>query len=116
MGEVEYYGAPAPLNTIASVSTPDASTLLVKPYDTTALGDIEKAILASDLGITPGNDGSVIRLSIPPMTEERRKELSKSVGKFSEEGKVAIRNVRRDTLKNITKIEKDKNLSEDAVK
>lgn len=114
--EVEYYGAPAPLNTIASVSTPDASTLLVKPYDTTALGDIEKALLASDLGITPGNDGEQIRLVVPPMTEERRKELTKMVGKFSEEGKVAIRNVRRDAMKSIQKLEKDGAISKDRLK
>ena len=114
--EVEYYGSMAPLNTVAGISVPEASTLVVKPFDTSALGDIEKAILASDLGITPNNDGQQIRLSIPDMTEERRKELTKTVGKYAEEGKVAIRNVRRDAMKVAQRCEKDGLISKDRLK
>ncbi|KAF5785066.1 putative ribosome recycling factor, RRF superfamily [Helianthus annuus] len=114
--EVEYYGSPVNLKTIAQISTPDSSSLLVQPYDKSSLKAIEKAIVNSDLGMTPSNDGEVIRLSIPQLTSERRKELSKVVAKQAEEGKVAIRNIRRDAIKAYDKLEKEKKLSEDNVK
>ncbi|PWA37395.1 ribosome-recycling factor protein [Artemisia annua] len=114
--EVEYYGSPVGLKTIAQISTPDSSSLLVQPYDKSSLKSIEKAIVNSDLGMTPSNDGEVIRLSIPQLTSDRRKELSKIVAKQAEEGKVAIRNIRRDAIKSYDKLEKEKKLSEDNVK
>nr|XP_043636987.1 ribosome-recycling factor, chloroplastic [Erigeron canadensis] len=114
--EVEYYGSPVNLKTIAQISTPDSSSLLVQPYDKSSLKAIEKAIVNSDLGMTPSNDGEVIRLSIPQLTSDRRKELSKVVSKQAEEGKVAIRNIRRDAIKSYDKLEKEKKLSEDNVK
>ncbi|KAL4558768.1 hypothetical protein LXL04_036970 [Taraxacum kok-saghyz] len=114
--EVEYYGSPVNLKTIAQISTPDSSSLLINPYDKSSLKSIEKAIVNSDLGLTPSNDGEVIRLSIPQLTSDRRKELSKIVAKQAEEGKVAIRNIRRDAIKSYDKLEKEKKLSEDNVK
>lgn len=114
--EVEYYGSPVSLKSIAQVNTPDGSSLLVQPYDKSCLKAIEKAIVSSDIGLTPNNDGEVIRLSIPQLTSERRKELSKVVAKLAEEGKVAIRNIRRDAIKAYEKLEKEKKLSEDNVK
>ncbi|BFG43160.1 hypothetical protein CerSpe_294350 [Prunus speciosa] len=114
--EVEYYGSPVGLKTIAQISSPDASSFLVQPYDKSSLKAIEKAIVSSDLGLTPNNDGEVIRLTLPQLTAERRKELSKVVAKQTEEGKVALRNIRRDALKALDKLEKDKKLSEDNVK
>ncbi|RDX76283.1 Ribosome-recycling factor, chloroplastic, partial [Mucuna pruriens] len=114
--EVEYYGTPVSLKSIAQISTPDSSSLLVQPYDKSSLKAIEKAIVSSDLGMTPNNDGESIRLSIPQLTSERRKELSKIVAKQTEEGKVALRNIRRDALKAYDKLEKEKKLSEDNVK
>lgn len=114
--EVEYYGTPVSLKSIAQISTPDASSLLVQPYDTSSLKSIEKAIVNSDLNLTPNNDGEVIRLSIPQLTSDRRKELSKVVAKQAEEGKVAIRNIRRDAIKSYDKLQKEKKLSEDIVK
>lgn len=114
--EVEYYGTPVSLKSIAQISTPDASSLLVQPYDKSSLKAIEKAIVSSDLGLTPNNDGEVIRMSIPQLTSERRKELSKMVAKLAEEGKVALRNIRRDALRAYEKLEKEKKLSEDNVK
>ncbi|CAK9323466.1 unnamed protein product [Citrullus colocynthis] len=114
--EVEYYGSPVSLKSIAQISTPDASSLLVQPYDKSSLKSIEKAIVNSDLGLTPNNDGEVIRLTLPQLTSERRKELSKVVAKQAEEGKVAVRNIRRDALKAYEKLEKEKKLSEDNVK
>lgn len=114
--EVEYYGTPVSLKSIAQISTPDSASLLVQPYDKSSLKVIEKAIVSSDLGLTPNNDGEVIRLSLPQLTSERRKELSKVVAKQAEEGKVALRNIRRDALKAYEKLEKDKKLSEDNVK
>ncbi|KAG2697093.1 hypothetical protein I3760_07G090300 [Carya illinoinensis] len=113
---VEYYGSPVSLKSIAQISTPDASSLLVQPYDKSSLKSIEKAIVGSDLGMTPNNDGEVIRLTLPQLTSERRKDLSKVVARLAEEGKVALRNVRRDTLKAYEKLEKEKKLSEDIVK
>ncbi|KAL1547243.1 ribosome-recycling factor, chloroplastic-like [Salvia divinorum] len=114
--EVEYYGTPVALKSIAQISTPDASSILVQPYDKSSLKSIEKAIVNSDLGMTPNNDGDVIRLSMPQLTSDRRKELSKVVAKQAEEGKVAIRNIRRDAIKSYEKLEKEKKLSEDNVK
>nr|GMD23643.1 Ribosome recycling factor [Ipomoea batatas]GMD25060.1 Ribosome recycling factor [Ipomoea batatas]GMD27916.1 Ribosome recycling factor [Ipomoea batatas] len=114
--EVEYYGTPVSLKSIAQISTPDASSLLVQPYDKSSLKAIEKAIVNSDLGMSPNSDGEVIRLALPQLTAERRKELSKVVAKQAEEGKVAIRNIRRDALKSYEKLEKEKKLSEDNVK
>ncbi|CAL5207009.1 unnamed protein product [Lathyrus oleraceus] len=114
--EVEYYGSPVSLKSIAQISTPDASSLLVQPYDKSILKSIEKAIVNSDVGLTPNNDGDVIRLSIPQLTSDRRKELTKIVSKQVEEGKVALRNIRRDALKAYEKLEKEKKLSEDNVK
>lgn len=99
--KVDYYGAPTPLKTLASIAVPDASTLIVAPFDRAALRDVEKAILESDIGINPSNDGEKIRLNIPAMTQERRKELVKKVAKMGEDGKVAVRNVRKDALKRL---------------
>jgi len=111
--EVDYYGAMTPLNTIANATTPDARTILIQPFDKSAINEIEKAIMTSDLGLNPGNDGNCIRLNIPPLTAERRKELAKLVSKLGEDGKVALRNVRRDALKSISKLE---GISEDEIK
>lgn len=111
--QVEYYGAPTPINQLAGISVPEARLLVIQPYDKTALGDIEKAIMKSDLGITPSNDGSVIRIMIPALTEERRKELVKQVGKEAETAKVAIRNVRRDANDELKKLEKNGEITED---
>lgn len=94
--QVEYYGAPTPINQLANISTPDSRTLLIQPWDKTSMSDIERAIMKSDIGLTPANDGTIIRLSIPPLTEERRTDLVKLTKKFGEEAKVAIRNIRRD--------------------
>ncbi|XP_062145223.1 ribosome-recycling factor, chloroplastic [Alnus glutinosa] len=114
--EVEYYGSPVSLKSIAQISTPDASSLLIQPYDKSSLKSIEKAIVGSDLGMTPNNDGEVIRLTLPQLTSERKKEMLKVVAKLAEEGKVALRNIRRDALKSYEKLEKEKKLSEDIVK
>lgn len=103
---VDYYGAPTPLNQIAQITIPEARVLLVTPYDKSALQNIEHAILASDLGISPANDGSAIRLVIPQLTEERRKEIAKQVKAESEKAKVAVRNVRRDIMDELKKAEK----------
>ncbi|KMY53643.1 MULTISPECIES: ribosome recycling factor [Bacillaceae] len=113
---VDYYGAPTPINQLASVSIPEARLLVIQPYDKTAMGDIEKAILKSDLGLTPSNDGSVIRLAFPALTEERRKELAKLVKKEAEDAKVAIRNVRRDANEELKKAEKAGDITEDELR
>lgn len=110
---VEYYGAPTPINQLAGISIPEARLLVIQPYDKTVLGDIEKALLKSDIGITPTNDGNVIRLTIPALTEERRKELVKLVKKEAEEAKVVIRNVRRDANDEFKKLEKSGEITED---
>ncbi|MFM7424542.1 MAG: ribosome recycling factor [Elainella sp.] len=110
---VEYYGTPTPLKSLAGISTPDASTISIQPYDRSTLNLIEKAISLSDIGLTPSNDGTVIRLNIPPLTSDRRKELVKTAAKLAEEGKVAIRNVRRDGIESVRKQEKSSELSED---
>lgn len=110
---VDAYGSQVPVNNVATIDVPDSRTLVIKPWDRSLLKAIEKAILASDLGINPTNDGVVIRLSIPPMTEERRKQLVKVVSKRTEEERVAIRNIRRDANDRIKKMEKEKAISED---
>lgn len=110
---IDYYGTFVPLKQLANISTPDGKSLLIQPYDKNVLKDIEAGINKSDLGLTPTNDGSVIRISIPPLTEERRKDLVKVVKKYAEEGKVAIRNARRDGIESMKKIEKEKQISED---
>ncbi|MGY2977469.1 ribosome recycling factor [Thermostichus sp. OS-CIW-31] len=114
--QVEYYGVPTPLKALASLTTPDSSTLLIQPFDPSTLAAIERAIVTSDLGLTPSNDGKVVRLNIPPLTEERRKELSKQVAKLAEEGRVSIRNIRRDGIDSVRKREKNGELSEDESK
>ena len=110
---VEYYGTPTPLNQVAAVSSPDPRTLVIQPWDATLLRAIEKAIQTSDLGINPQNDGRVIRLAFPQLTEERRKELCKQVRKYGEEGKVAVRNIRRDAMEDFKKMKKNGELTED---
>ncbi|WP_315790468.1 ribosome recycling factor [Fischerella sp. JS2] len=110
---VDYYGASTPLKSLANISTPDATTILIQPYDRSSLNLIEKAISMSDVGLTPNNDGSVIRLNIPPLTSDRRKELVKIAAKYAEEGRVGIRNIRRDALETIRKMEKNSEISED---
>ena len=110
---VEYYGSPTSLKSLASISTPDATTITIQPFDRSTLNSIEKAISMSDVGLTPNNDGSAIRLNIPPLTSERRKEFIKLAAKYAEEGKVAIRNIRRDALETIRKQEKSSEVTED---
>ena len=110
---VEYYGMETPLKSLATISTPDATTIAIQPFDRTSMGAIEKAISLSDVGLTPSNDGQIIRLNIPPLTSDRRKELVKSVAKLAEEGKVAVRNIRRDAIDAIRKQEKSHEISED---
>ncbi len=113
---VEYYGSETPLNGVATISTPDARTLVIQPWDTTLLKEIQKAILASELGINPQNDGKVIRLVFPQLTEERRKELTKQVKKYAEDAKVAMRNIRRDGMDYVKKLKKDSEITEDEQK
>ncbi|EOS56705.1 MULTISPECIES: ribosome recycling factor [Paenibacillus] len=110
--QVDYYGSPTPINQLANINTPDSRTLLIQPWDKSSLSEIERAIQKSDLGLTPANDGSSIRLTIPALTEERRVELVKMTKKFGEEAKVAIRNIRRDANDDIKKLEKT-DISED---
>lgn len=110
---VDYYGSPTPLKSLANISTPDATTILIQPYDRSSLNIVEKAISLSDVGLTPNNDGSVIRLNIPPLTSDRRKEFVKMASKYAEEGRVAIRNIRRDAIDSIRKQEKNTEISED---
>ena len=113
---VEYYGSETPLNGVATISSPDARTLVIQPWDTKLLKDICKAIQVSDLGINPQNDGKVVRLVFPQLTEERRKELVKQIHKYSEGGKVAVRNIRRDAMDNFKKQEKKSEITEDELK
>ncbi|RBP41155.1 ribosome recycling factor [Garciella nitratireducens] len=110
---IEYYGTPTPLNQIANISAPEPRMLVIQPWDAKSLGDIEKAIVKSDLGLNPSNDGKIIRLIIPQLTEERRKELSKLAKKYGEEAKIAIRNIRRDSNDELKKQEKDGIITED---
>lgn len=113
---VEYYGTQTPLKSLANISTPDASTITIQPFDRGSVSVIERAISLSDVGLTPNNDGSTIRLNIPPLTTERRKEFVKVVGKYAEEGRVAIRNIRRDAVDSVRKQEKNHELPEDEAK
>ncbi len=113
---VDYYGSPTPINQIAQIATSDARTLVITPWDATTVKEIEKAILASDLGITPQNDGKIIRLTFPSLTEERRREVSKQVSKCGEDAKVAVRNIRRDANDFLKNEKKAGNLTEDEAK
>ena len=113
---VDYYGVPTPINQMSSISVPEAQLLQIKPYDKNTLKDIEKAILSSSLGLTPLNDGTVIRINFPALTEQRRRELAKVVKSTSENAKVAIRNIRRDINDQLKKLEKDNLISEDDLK
>ncbi|MFC6170097.1 ribosome recycling factor [Loigolactobacillus jiayinensis] len=110
---VDYYGAPTPVNQLATITIPEARVLMITPYDKSALKEVERAILASDLGLSPANDGTVIRLVIPQLTQERREELAKDVKKQTEEAKIAVRNVRRDAIENMRKREKSNDLTAD---
>jgi ribosome recycling factor len=112
---VEYYGTATPLIQLAGISIPEPQTIMINPYDRTTIGDIEKALLASDLGLTPSSDGSVIRLNIPPLTTDRRKELMKRVNKRLEESRVSVRNIRRTAMEEIKAAEKGGDISEDAM-
>ncbi len=114
--EVDYYGSPTPVNQIGTISTPDARTIVIQPWDSTTLKAIEKAILASDIGITPANDGKVVRLVFPQLTEDRRKELKKQVSKLGEDAKVAIRNIRRDAMDKAKDMKKNGDMTEDEQK
>ena len=114
--QVEYYGTPTPIQQVASISTPDPRTLAIKPWDGSLLKEIERAILCSDLGINPQNNGRVIRLSFPQLTEERRMELTKQVRKYGESGKVAIRNIRRDAMEHFKDLKKKSEITEDQYK
>jgi ribosome recycling factor len=111
--KVDYYGTATALNQLATITTPDPKLIMIQPYDRTALGDIEKAIQKSDIGLNPSNDGAVIRLAIPPLTEDRRKELAKQVRHRVEEARVAVRNVRRDVHDHLRKTEHEHNMSQD---
>ncbi len=113
---VEYYGVPTPIQQVGTVAIPEARTITIQPWDVSILGDIEKAILKSDIGITPNNDGKMIRLNFPPLTEERRKDLVKGISKRGEESKVAIRNIRRDAIEGFKKQKKDGEITEDDLK
>ena len=113
---VEYYGAPSPIGQVASISSPDPRSLVIQPWDSSLLKPIEKAIQLSDLGINPQNDGRVIRLAFPQLTEDRRKELTKQVHKYGEDGKVAIRNIRREAMDAFKKAEKKSEITEDDLK
>lgn len=110
---VDYYNVPTPLQQLASVSVPEAQTLLIRPYSPSDIGAIEKAIAKSDIGLTPNNDGQQIRLSIPPLTEERRRELTKQVSRRAEEARVAVRNIRRDEIHDLREMERESMISED---
>ena len=114
--QVEYYGTPTPIQQVACISTPDPPTLAIQPWDGSLLKEIERAILCSDLGINPQNDGRVIRLSFPQLTEERRMELTRQVRKYGESGKVAIRNIRRDAMEHFKDLKKKSEITEDQYK
>jgi len=111
--QVDYYGSPTPINQLANITVPEPRMLVITPWDKTSLADIERAIIKSDLGITPTNDGAVIRLTIPQLTEQRRKELAKQVKGMAEDGRVAMRNIRRDVNDSLKKLEKAGDISED---
>ena len=110
---VEYYGTQVPLNQVANIAIPDASLIVIQPWDKTIIGEIERAIKKSGLGLNPQNDGNVIRLPIPPLSDERRKELVKIVKKFAEDARIAVRNIRRDGMEKVKRMGKDKEISED---
>ena len=110
---VEYYGAETPLKSLATLSTPDSQTITIQPFDISSLALIEKAIAISELGFTPNNDGKIIRINVPPLTEERRKEFCKLASKYAEEGKVSLRHVRRDAIDKVKRKEKEAEISED---
>src|SRR5437016_7502200 len=110
---VEYYGSPTPIKQLAQISTPDPQQILIRPFDQTSLKDIEKAIRASDLGMSPNNDGKMIRLIVPPMSGEQRQKMATRIKKLAEEAKIAIRNIRRDGNKHFEQAEKDKEMTED---
>ena len=114
--KIDYYGTPTPINQVAGVSVPEARLIVIQPWDVSVLKDIEKAILASDIGINPNNDGKVIRLAFPELTEERRKELVKDIKKMAEEAKVAVRSVRRDGIETSKAEQKEGNMTEDELK
>lgn len=111
--KVEYYGEPTPINQVGGVSTPDARSILIQPWDATVISAIERAIMAANIGLTPQNDGQVIRITVPPLTEERRLDIVKQCKKMAEEAKVAVRNVRRDSNEELKKAEKTEHFSED---
>ena len=113
---VDYYGAPTPIRQMAQVSVSEGTTLVITPFDKSIMKDVEKAIIKAELGVAPNNDGACIRLNFPPLTEERRRETAKDVKKYGEDAKVAVRNVRRDMVDSLKKIEKEENMPEDAVK
>ncbi|HHU20761.1 MAG TPA: ribosome recycling factor [Bacilli bacterium] len=113
---VDYYGATTPLNQLATITAPEARMILVTPFDKSSIGDIEKGIQKADLGLAPSSDGNIVRIVIPPLTEERRKELVKVVGKFAEESKVQVRNIRRDANDQLKKNEKDSEITEDELR
>ncbi|WP_106497595.1 ribosome recycling factor [Lentibacillus sp. Marseille-P4043] len=113
---VDYYGASTPLNQLASISAPEARLLVISPFDKSSVGDVEKAIQKADLGLSPSNDGQVIRINIPALTEERRKELVKVVGKYVEEARVQVRNIRREANDQLKKAEKNSDLTEDELR
>ena len=113
---VEYYGAPTPIRQMAQVSVSEGTTLVITPFDKSIIKELEKAIIKAEIGVAPNNDGTCVRLNFPPLTEERRRETAKDVKKFGEDAKIAIRNVRRDMVDDLKKIEKDENLPEDTVK
>ena len=113
---VEYYGAPTPIRQMAQVSVSEGTTLVITPFDKSIMKEVEKAIIKAEIGVAPNNDGTCIRLNFPPLTEERRKETAKEVKKFGEDAQIVLRNVRRDMVDDLKKIEKDENLPEDTVK
>jgi ribosome recycling factor len=113
---IDYYGTPTPLKSLANIGTPDSTTITIQPFDRSSMSTIEKAISLSDIGLTPNNDGSTIRLNIPPLTGERRKEFVKQAGKYAEEGKISVRNIRRDAIDYVKKQEKASEISEDESK
>jgi len=113
---VDYYGTPTPINQVATMSVPESRLIIIQPWDPKIIAEIEKAILKSDLGLNPSNDGKIIKIAIPPLTEERRKQIIKQVHKRVEEAKIAVRNIRRDSNDEVKKLEKEKKMSEDDAK
>jgi ribosome recycling factor len=111
--KLDYYGSPTPLNQLATLTVPEPRTIMIQPWDNTIIGEVEKAILKSELGLTPMNDGKIIRINVPPLTEERRRDLVKVIKKNAEEAKVAVRNIRRDSNEMVKDLKKDKEISED---